>query len=373
MGSTGSIGTQTLDVVRQHKEKYKIIGLSANSSIDKLMEQAKEFNVENIAIVNKEKADEFEEKTKLNVMKGEKGLLEIAEIKSDIFVNSVVGAAGLKPTLKALENTGRMAIANKETLVVAGDLVMPKAKELGVELLPIDSEHSALFQCLQGNNQKDIKRLIITCSGGSFRDTPPEKLKEMTAKEALNHPTWSMGAKITIDSATLFNKGLEVIEAHFLFDMPYDKIETVMHPQSIIHSMIEYRDGSIMGQLGQHDMRIPIVYSLSWPERIDLNVEKLDFVKLGQLTFRQIDHQTFPALNLAYEVGRKAGTARAVMNAANEEAVYAFLDGKIKFLEIYKNVKDAVDNHKFMQKPNIDELLEADKWAREYVRGKING
>ncbi len=372
LGSTGSIGSQTLDVIRQHKDKFKIKGVSTYKSIEKIEQQMEEFQIENICIVDKEKADIFEDKNKISVLKGADGLKKLAQIENDVLVNSVVGIAGLEPTIEGIKHTKRLAIANKETLVVAGDLVIPEAKKHQTELLPIDSEHSALFQCLQGNKKEDIKRLIITCSGGSFRDTPPEKLKEMTAKEALNHPNWSMGAKITIDSATLFNKGLEVIEAHFLFDMPYEKIETVMHPQSIIHSMIEYKDGSIMAQLGQHDMRIPIIYSLSYPERWDLNIEKLDFVKLKELTFRQIDHQTFPALNLAYTVGKKGGTARAVMNGANEEAVYLFLDNKIKFLDIYKYVKEAVDKHNFIQNPDLDELLKADKWAREYVRGRVN-
>ena len=340
IGSTGSIGTQTLDIVAQCPEQFRIVGLAAGSNVELLASQIRQFRPSIVAISNESKLPELKSAIKdvepqPTLLSGEAGVIEVARYgEAETVVTGIVGCAGLLPTIAAIEAGKDIALANKETLIAGAPVVLPLIKKHNVKLLPADSEHSAIFQCLQGIPEGGLRKIILTASGGAFRDWDVEKLAEVTVADALKHPNWSMGRKITVDSATLMNKGLEVIEAHFLFGLDYDDIEIVIHPQSIIHSLIELQDTSVLAQLGWADMRLPLLYALSFPERIYTDWERLDLVKAGSLTFREPDHLKYPCMNLAYYVGKAGGSMPAVLNAANEQAVAIFLEEKIHFLDI---------------------------------------
>ncbi len=369
LGSTGSIGVSTLDVVRQHPDKFSVTALAAGTDIALLAEQIKEFRPLAVSIRDKESVQKLRElcgEYKPDILFGVEGTCAIAQSDgSDMVVSAIVGAAGLVPTVRAIKAGKHIALANKETLVVAGQLVSDLVKQHKVHLLPVDSEHSAVFQSLAGHRTEDVERIILTASGGPFRNTPAEELKQVTLEQALKHPQWSMGAKITIDSATMMNKGLEVIEAHWLFNVPAEKIGVVVHPQSIIHSMVEYIDGCVMAQLGTPDMRAPIAYALAWPERCESGIPKLDLAKIGTLTFEEPDMVRFPALRLAYEALKAGRTWPAVLNAANEIAVAAFLNRKIGFTEIAETVEKTMQAHEAYNPVELDDYLQADRWARE--------
>lgn len=374
LGSTGSIGTQTLDVIRNHKEKFNVVGLSAFKNIDELEEQIYEFNPEIVAVFDCEKAKTLSNRINKNVkiVSGIDGLIEVAILNSaNIVVTSVVGSIGLIPTLEAIKYGKTIALANKETLVVAGELVMQEARKYNSLILPVDSEHSAIFQCLQGENIKNINRIILTASGGSFRDWEKQAIEKAKAEDALKHPTWSMGKKVTIDSATLMNKGLEVIEAKWLFNLELDKIDVVVHPQSIIHSMVEYKDASIISQMGEPDMRTPIQYALSYPNRIDTNVKKLNFNNLKKLTFKSPDTDKFPCLSLAYEALKIGKTMPSVLNGANEILVKYFLENRISFYDIPKFIEKAMGAHKPFSYKSVEEILEVDNWVRNWIKNQI--
>lgn len=379
LGVTGSIGTQTLDVVR-NSDDIKIIGISANSSTEKMKEIIKEFKPKYVAMMKEECAEELKEFCKENsfeieVYSGLDGLVKISVLDEiDMVVTSVVGMIGLVPTIKAIKAKKDIALANKETLVVAGELVMKAAEENGVKILPVDSEHSAIYQSLRGNDLSTLKKIILTASGGPFRGKKEEELKEITLEEALNHPNWSMGKKITIDSATLMNKGLEVIEAHWLFNCDYDNIQVVVHPQSIIHSMVEYTDGAIIAELGSADMRLPIQYALNYTKRKKEVAKSIDFYEISKLTFEKPDMDTFKCLKIAYEVGKKGGLLPTVLNGANEVAVQLFLDRKIKFLEIAEIIENTLKEFKDECKKelNLDNIIALDKKVRNYVINKYN-
>lgn len=378
LGATGSIGTQTLDVIRNSEDEIKLIGITANSSVEKMKDIIKEFKPKYVGMMDESSANDIKEFCKkeypnIEVLRGMDGLVKIATLDEiDTVVTSVVGMIGLKPTIAAIEAKKDIALANKETLVVAGELVMKKAKENNVKILPVDSEHSAIFQSLSGYNNKDINKIILTASGGPFRGKTTEDLREVTVKEALKHPKWNMGQKISIDSATLMNKGLEVIEAHFLFDTDYDNIEVVVHPQSIIHSMVEYKDASVIAQLGTPDMRLPIQYALNYPERKGMIANPLNFYELGALTFEKPDLETFKCLRFAYEAGKIGGLAPTILNGANEEAVALLLDEKIKFLQIAEIIEDCMNVFKdnYYDEITLDSVIELDKKVREYIRMK---
>ncbi len=371
LGSTGSIGTQTLDIVKEHPDEFRIAGLTVNSNIELLKKQIEEFKPEAVAVMDEEKADEL--KADIPVYKGMEGLIKIAKLEnSNTIINCLVGSIGVLPTIEAIKSKKNIALANKETLVTAGQLVMDEVKKNDVNLMPIDSEHSAIFQCLNGENINELNKITITCSGGAFKKYSKEQLEKATAADALKHPTWSMGAKITIDCATLINKGFEVIEAKWLYSLPYEKIDTVLHPESIIHSLVEFRDKSIIAQLGLPDMRIPIQYALSYPKRFQNNLTRLDLKKISQLNFKDINHDLFPCLNYAYEAGKAGGTLPAVMNAANEIAVKYFLQDKIKFLDIPRIIKQKMDEHKPIKNPSLDEIMDIDKKVKSNVDKQIN-
>jgi 1-deoxy-D-xylulose-5-phosphate reductoisomerase len=375
LGSTGSIGTQTLDIVASHPDRFRLVGIAAGSNVDLLAEQVKQFRPEIVGIADKSKfaalqtaLEGLDYKPKL--VAGEEGLVEIAAYgDAQSVVTGIVGCAGLLPTIAAIQAGKDIALANKETLIAGGPVVLPLVKKHGVRLLPADSEHSAIFQCLQGVPEGGLRRIILTASGGSFRDWPAEKLAQVTIADALKHPNWSMGKKITIDSATLMNKGLEVIEAHYLFGLDYDDIDIVIHPQSIIHSLIELQDSSVLAQMGWADMRLPLLYAVSWPERIATDWPRLDLVKAGDLTFREPDRVKYPAINLAYAAGRAGGTMPAVLNAANEQAVALFLDEKIDFLTIPRVIEQVCDRHRADHRldPTLEDILAVDDWARKIV------
>ena len=375
LGSTGSIGTQTLDIVSQNPDKFKLVGLAAGNNVEMLAQQVRQFQPEIVAIRNEEKLPILQEALadldlQPTLLAGEAGIVEVARYgDAEAVVTGIVGCAGLLPTIAAIEAGKDIALANKETLIAGGPVVNPTIAKHGVKLLPADSEHSAIFQCLQGVPEGGLRRIILTASGGAFRDWPVEKLSEVTVADAITHPNWSMGRKITVDSATLMNKGLEVIEAHYLFGMNYDDIDIVVHPQSIIHSLIELQDTSVLAQLGWPDMRLPLLYALSWPDRIATNWEPLDLVKAGDLTFREPDRQKYPCMDLAYAAGRAGGSMTAVLNAANEQAVALFLEEKIEFLEIPKVIEQACDRHQSdnCPDPSLDDILTADRWARQAV------
>ena len=369
LGSTGSIGLSTLDVVRQHPEKFSVSCLAAGQDVTALAEQIKEFMPDAVSVKDAASAKKLEallKDYKPEILYGVEGASTIAAADgSDMVVSAIVGAAGLVPTVNAIKAGKHIALANKETLVVAGQLVSDLVKKHNVRLLPVDSEHSAIFQSLEGHRTEDVERIILTASGGPFRNTAAEELKNVRLEQALKHPQWSMGAKITIDSATMMNKGLEVIEAHWLFNMPAEKIGVVVHPQSIIHSMVEYIDGCVIAQLGSPDMRAPIAYALSYPERCESGIQKLDLIKIGTLTFEEPDMVRFPALSLAFDALKAGRTYPAVLNAANEIAVAAFLDKKIGFTDIAATVEKTLQAHQAYTPVELDEYLQADRWARE--------
>lgn len=374
LGSTGSIGTQTLDVVRQHPDLFSVKSLVAYKNVDLLEAQIKEFKPEMAGLVDetayKELAGRYSGPTKL--LGGKEALMAGATWDSaEMVVTAVVGAAGIEPTVAAIKASKTIGLANKETLVAGGPLITALCKEYGVSLLPIDSEHSAIFQCLEGQERHNVDSLLITASGGPLRTWPAEKLPMATAADCLKHPTWNMGSKITIDSATLFNKGLEVIEAHWLFGFDFDHIKVTVHPQSIVHSMIMMKDGAILAQLGNPDMREPIQYALTYPDRKPLHMDVLTFDQALQLEFFPPRYDDFPALRLAFEVGRAGGFKPAVFNAANEEAVYAFLDGKLTFGGIYKTVTAVLDQMETEPEFTLENLQNIDLWAREKAKSFI--
>lgn len=373
LGVTGSIGTQALDIIRDKENKINLIGVTAHRNFQGLVDIIEEFSPKYIGVTDekcyKDIVEYCEKKNKhTNLFFGEEALEKIATLEEvDTVLTSVVGIAGLKPTIKAIEAKKNIALANKETLVVAGDIVMSKAKENGVKILPVDSEHGAVFQCIQGNERKDISKIILTASGGPFRGKTRDDLKEITPEEALKHPKWNMGRKISIDSSTLVNKGLEVIEAHFLFGIDYNDIEVIVHPQSIVHSMVEYKDGSIIAQLGSTDMRLPIQYALSYPERREAIADKLDFKTISKLTFEEPDINTFRCLELAFKSGKLGGNMPAIYNGANEIAVELFLDEKIKYLQIEEIIEDAMNKFPHVKNPDLQQVLDIDNQVREYV------
>ena len=373
LGSTGSIGTQTLEVVRENKD-LKVAALSAGSNIELLEAQIREFHPELAAVWEKEKAEELAVKVAdldVRIVSGMEGLLELARLpKAKILVTAIVGMIGIRPTIAAIEAGKDIALANKETLVTAGHLIMPLAKKRGVQILPVDSEHSAIFQVLHGEQKREIHKLLITASGGPFRGKKREELEQVQVEDALKHPNWAMGQKITIDSATLVNKGLEVMEAKWLFDVDLDQIQVVVQPKSIIHSMVEFVDGAVLAQMGTPDMKLPIQYALYYPERRYLPGERLDFGKLKEITFEEPDMDTFLGLPLAMKASRIGGSMPTVFNAANEWAVAKFLKRKIGFLGIYRIIEEAMEHHAFVENPALEQILEAEAKTYEWIEGR---
>ena len=367
LGSTGSIGTQTLDVVRAHSDELEVVALAAGSNKERLKEQIREFHPELVSLSDEKKAQELKEELAgeaVEVVCGMDGLIEVAGIDSaDVVVTAVVGMMGILPTMEAIRKGKDIALANKETLVTAGHLIIPMAREYGVSILPVDSEHSAIFQCLQGEPKKALDKILLTASGGPFRGKNAEFLETVTLEDALNHPNWSMGPKITIDSSTMVNKGLEVMEAKWLFGVDYSQIEVVIQPQSIIHSMVQYIDGAVIAQLGTPDMRVPIEYALFYPERRSLPGNRLDFSKLSQITFEKPDYKVFRGLSLAIEAGKTGGTMPTVFNAANERAVAKFLKGEIKYTDIVRSIEKCMDAHKVSAHPDLEEILATEQWV----------
>lgn len=375
LGSTGSIGLSTLDVVRQHRERFRVVGLAEGHDVKALAEQVREFGPEIVSVRNEESAAELKEILGADapeICHGIEGAGTVAEAEgADMVVSAIVGAAGLTPTVRAIKAGKDIALANKETLVVAGRLVSDLVKKHEVQLLPVDSEHSAIFQSLAGHRAEDVERIILTASGGPFRNASYADMQKAGPEQALKHPQWSMGAKITIDSASMMNKGLEVIEAHWLFDIPAEKIGVVVHPQSIIHSMVEYVDGCVIAQLGSPDMRAPIAYALSWPERCESGIRKLDLATIGTLTFEEPDMERFPALRLAFDALKAGQTYPAVLNAANEVAVAAFLEKRIGFTAIAETVDKTMQAHEAYTPVELDEYINADRWARQAAQAII--
>lgn len=367
LGSTGSIGTQTLDVIRAHSDELEVLALAAGSNKERLKEQIREFHPELVSLSDEKKAQELKEELAgeaVEVVCGMDGLIEVAGIDSaDVVVTAVVGMMGILPTMEAIRKGKDIALANKETLVTAGHLIIPMAREYGVSILPVDSEHSAIFQCLQGEPKKALDKILLTASGGPFRGKNAEFLETVTLEDALNHPNWSMGPKITIDSSTMVNKGLEVMEAKWLFGVDYSQIEVVIQPQSIIHSMVQYIDGAVIAQLGTPDMRVPIEYALFYPERRSLPGNRLDFSKLSQITFEKPDYKVFRGLSLAIEAGKTGGTMPTVFNAANERAVAKFLKGEIKYTDIVRSIEKCMDAHKVSAHPDLEEILATEQWV----------
>ena len=378
LGSTGSIGKQTLDVVRENSDKFEVVAISANSSVDLLLEQIVEFKPKYVTVYQdvsyKKLKDSIPSGIDIEVLCGMEGLKAISTLDEiDILLTAVVGMIGLVPTIAAIEKGIDIALANKETLVTAGKLVMDLAQKNGVKILPVDSEHSAIFQSLQGENLKNIDKLILTASGGPFRGKKREDLINITKNEALKHPNWSMGRKISIDSSTLMNKGLEVIEAKWLFDVEYNKIDVVVHPQSIIHSMVQFDDSSVIAQLGCPDMKLPIQYALGYPDRISNSYERIDFSKIATLTFENPDLDTFPCLNLAYKCLELGGTYSAALNSANEILVNEFLEDKIEFYDIPYFIEKVLESHKSIENATLEDILEIDRWSRDFVKKRIKG
>jgi 1-deoxy-D-xylulose-5-phosphate reductoisomerase len=371
LGATGSIGKQTVDIIMENKEKFTLVAMSVGKNIQFARKIMVELSPELVSTREKHDAEMLRaEFPHITFTYGDNGITEVAVYdKANVVVNGVMGSVGLQPTLNAIEAKKTIAIANKETLVTAGHLVMEAAKRQGVAILPVDSEHSAIFQALQGENEKNIERIILTASGGSFRNRTREELGNVTVEEALNHPNWSMGAKITIDSASMMNKGLEVIEAHWLFDLPYEKIDVLLHQESIIHSMVEFHDSSIIAQLGSPDMRVPIQYALTYPDRFPLpSAKRLNLAEIGTLHFKNMDLDRFRCLKLAYEAGKAGGSYPTVLNAANEAAVEAFLTGRITFLQKEDYVENALNQHQMIVKPSLPEIEEIDRKTRNYVQ-----
>lgn len=373
LGSTGSIGTQTLEVVRANGD-IQVLGISAGRNIKKLEEQAREFCPRLVAVWEEDAARELRVKlqdTDVKVVSGMEGLLELASMEeTEILVTAIVGMLGIRPTIEAIRAGKDIALANKETLVTAGHLIMPMAEKYGVRILPVDSEHSAVFQCLNGERREEIHKLLITASGGPFRGRKRKDLEQVTLADTLKHPNWVMGQKITVDSATLVNKGLEVMEAKWLFDVELDQIQVVVQPQSVIHSMVEFKDGGIMAQLGTPDMRLPIQYALYYPERRYLDGERLDFAKLGQITFEEPDMETFLGLPMAIQAAREGGSMPTVFNAANELAVKKFLHEEIRFLDIYDIIGQSMERHKKTESPDLDEILAVENETYQWIESR---
>ncbi|QCR31832.1 1-deoxy-D-xylulose-5-phosphate reductoisomerase [Lysinibacillus sp. SGAir0095] len=374
LGATGSVGMQTIDILLNNPESFQLVALSSGRNIEKTREIISQLSPELVSVQDEKDAVELsKEFPQIHFTFGTKGLVEVAtHPDSTVLVNAVLGSVGLESTLAAIQMGKTIAIANKETLVTAGHLVMAEAKKYNATILPVDSEHSAIFQSMNGENPKQIERLILTASGGSFRDKTRDELKHVTVKDALNHPNWSMGSKITIDSATMMNKGLEVIEAHFLFDMPFEKIDVLLHKESIIHSLVEYHDTSVMAQLGTPDMRVPIQYALSYPDRLPLiEGTRLDLAKVAQLNFKEVDFDRFRALKLAYDAGQAGGTLLTAMNAANEAAVGLFLQEKITFLQIEEVIEQIMNNHHNILVPDLETILHVDSQTRKSVESMV--
>ncbi|EFJ45264.1 hypothetical protein VOLCADRAFT_82431 [Volvox carteri f. nagariensis] len=382
LGSTGSIGTQTLDIIAEFPEKFKLVALAAGSNVQLLADQVRKFKPEMVAIRDASKIPELKEAIKdvhpqPVILAGDEGAVEVARHPAaESVVTGIVGCAGLLPTVAAIKAKKDICLANKETLIAGGPFILPLAQEYGAKILPADSEHSAIFQVMQGLPEGGLRRIILTASGGAFRDWPLEKLKEVTVAQATSHPNWSMGKKITVDSATLMNKGLEVIEAHYLFGVDYDNIDIVIHPQSIIHSMIETQDSSVLAQLGWPDMRLPIMYTMSWPERVpvsDATWPRLDFTKASSLTFKAPDRLKYPSMDLAYAAGRAGGTMTGVLSAANEQAVQMFIDEKVHYLDIMKLNEACCEAHKseLVASPDLETIVHYDAWARRWVADKV--
>ena len=373
LGSTGSIGTQTLEVVRENKD-IEVLGLAAGKNIELLEQQIREFHPVCVAVWSEGKAEELKVKiadTATRVVTGMEGLIEIATLeKAEILVTAIVGMIGLRPTIAAIQSGKDIALANKETMVTAGHLIMPMAKEYNVRILPVDSEHSAIFQSLQGNKGNPIHKILLTASGGPFRGKKEEDLLNIRVEDALKHPNWSMGQKITIDSSTMINKGLEVIEAKWLFDVNVDQIQVVVQPQSVIHSMVEYEDGAVMAQLGTPDMKLPIQYALYYPERRYLPGDRLDFWEMGKLDFEKPDMDTFYGLKLAYKAGREGGSLPTVLNAANELAVSKFLKREVKYLEIMEIIEDCMNAHKNIANPSLEQILQTEAETYERIESR---
>lgn len=373
LGSTGSIGTQTLDVVRANGD-IQVLGISAGRNIKKLEEQAREFSPRLVAVWDEKAAEDLRIRLQdmdIKIVSGIDGLLELASMdETEILVTAIVGMLGIRPTIQAIRSGKDIALANKETLVTAGHLIMPMAEKYGVKILPVDSEHSAVFQALNGEDRKEIQKLLITASGGPFRGRKRADLESVTLADTLKHPNWVMGQKITVDSATLVNKGLEVMEARWLFDVDLDQIQVVVQPQSVIHSMVEFKDGGIMAQLGTPDMRLPIQYALYYPHRRYLDGERLDFAKLGQITFEEPDMETFLGLPMAIQAAREGGSMPTVFNAANELAVRKFLHEEIRFLDIYDIIGQSMERHKKMESPDLDEILAVENETYQWIESR---
>ncbi len=374
LGCTGSIGTNSVKVIQDLSDRLKVIGLAAGANVNLLEQQARSLHPAAVSINSPEHAEQLRKNlpSETEVFCGEEGLIRLATLpQADIVLISIVGTAGLKPALAAIRAGKDIALASKEVLVVAGSIVMSEARKYGVNVLTVDSEHSAIFQCLEGRPPESIRRLILTASGGPFRKTPKSEFPSITLEKALKHPSWVMGRKITIDSATLFNKGLEMIEARWLFNVGMEKVSVLVHPQSIVHSMVEFVDGSILAQMSTPDMCLPIQYALTWPERVASQRVKTNFASIGTLTFEEPDEDRFPALKLAREAGLRGGTLPAVLNAANEIAVESFVQGKIRFDQISILVEKVMSAHARVEQPTLEELLEADRWAREESRSRV--
>ncbi|MFR6536956.1 MAG: 1-deoxy-D-xylulose-5-phosphate reductoisomerase [Lachnospiraceae bacterium] len=374
LGSTGSIGTQTLDIVDQNPEDLQVVALAAGSNITLLEQQARKYKPVFVAVWDEMRANELKQKladTQITVASGMDGLLAVATIpESEILVTAIVGMLGIRPTIAAIEAGKDIALANKETMVTAGHIIIPLAKKCGVSILPVDSEHSAIFQSLNGERQNKIKKILLTASGGPFRGKTYEALEKVTLEDALKHPNWSMGRKITIDSATMVNKGLEVMEAKWLFDVKPSQIEVVVHPQSILHSAVMFEDGAVIGQMGTPDMRLPILYALFYPERRMLYAEELDLFAIGNLTFERPDRETFYGLSLAYDALDAGGNVPTVYNAANERAVAKFLDGKISFVQIPEIIASSMEEVYYKENPTLEEILDTEATTYEYIESR---
>ena len=372
LGSTGSIGTSALDVISRFRDEFSVSALSTHSNIDLLLKQVKRFQPKAVSVVDAQKSKEFRKilrRGKVKLYEGEEGLCSMLETETiDTLVVGIVGSSALLPILRALDSIKRLALANKEALVMAGDIIMKKAKKKNVQILPVDSEHSAIFQCMASNNGSEIKKIYLTSSGGPLRATPKKDFKKITLKKAINHPKWKMGRKISVDSATMMNKGLEVIEAHYLFGIGVDNIEVLIHPETIVHSMVEFIDGSILAHMGKCDMRIPIQYALTYPFRYTSPVKSIAFSKLKAVHFYPPDFKKFPCLKIAYEAIKLGGTYPCVLNASNEIAVEEFLEKRIKFIDIPKAVEKVLGLHKPARNPSLEDILEADKWARRKTK-----
>jgi 1-deoxy-D-xylulose-5-phosphate reductoisomerase len=376
LGSTGSIGINALDIVAQHPDHFRVVALAGGVNVSKMEEQIRRFGPELVSLKDPESARRLQDALsggKTRILSGMEGLVAVAtHPEVEMVLCALAGSVGLLPTLAAVRAQKNLAIANKEPLVMAGEILLQEIQERGVQLLPVDSEHSAIFQAMAGHRKEDIKRLILTASGGPFLNTPLEKMAKVTPPEALNHPQWRMGKKVTIDSASLMNKGLEVIEAHWLFGIPASQIEVVIHPQSIIHSMVEYIDGSVVAQMSRPDMRGPIAYALGYPERLDLHFPPLNFFEAGPLTFQPVDRERFPALDLAYRALQEGGAMPVVLNAANEVAVEAFLQGQLGFLQISRLICKTMDHHRSSEQRSLESILQAHTWAKEEAQQLIH-